>query len=181
MSPAYGLAVDNVVQFVVALANGTLITTSPCSFPDLFWALRGGGGGTFGVIVSVTYRLHRKPEEGATGITLVVGLLRHMTSSRLFFDNLLYRTPALLSANPGVWGGYFYVRAQNPGSPYGSVMLVWVYNDTSSAAKQSLEPLLSFLQSNPLDFAVVTNTLQPFPSMSDWYSDVIHSQQTTGT
>eukprot|EP01062_Namystynia_karyoxenos_P019979 TRINITY_DN17559_c0_g1_i1.p1 TRINITY_DN17559_c0_g1~~TRINITY_DN17559_c0_g1_i1.p1 ORF type:complete len:641 (+),score=170.45 TRINITY_DN17559_c0_g1_i1:83-1924(+) len=53
-----GLGVDNVLQFEVVLANGTFAVADKCSNPDLFWALRGGGGGTFGVVVAVQYRLH---------------------------------------------------------------------------------------------------------------------------
>lgn len=45
----YGVGVDNVVDFDVVLPNGTFAQgVDACNEPDLFWALRGGGGGTFG-------------------------------------------------------------------------------------------------------------------------------------
>jgi len=53
-----GLGVDNVVQFEVVLADGSLATVDACSEPELFWALRGGGGGNWGVVVSQTSKLH---------------------------------------------------------------------------------------------------------------------------
>ncbi len=56
-------------------------------FADLFWALRGGG--TFGVILSVTYRLHAVPATGAVGMSLSLSFLRGVDSSALFFDGLL--------------------------------------------------------------------------------------------
>lgn len=56
----YGLGVDNVVDFDVVLANGTLVKADACTNPDLFWALRGGGGGTFGAVVHVHYKVHPK-------------------------------------------------------------------------------------------------------------------------
>lgn len=56
-SRRYGLGVDNVLQFEVVLANGNLVTADRCSYPDLFWALRGGGGGSFGVVTAVQYKL----------------------------------------------------------------------------------------------------------------------------
>ena len=43
MSPAYGLAADNVLAFTAVLADGSAVTASKCANPDLFWALRGGG------------------------------------------------------------------------------------------------------------------------------------------
>ena len=52
---------DNVLRIDVVLPNGTLAVVTPCSFPDLWWALRGGGGGTFGVVVAATHRLHADP------------------------------------------------------------------------------------------------------------------------
>ena len=46
LSRKYGYGIDNVVAFDVVLANATAITVDECSHADLFWALRGGGGGT---------------------------------------------------------------------------------------------------------------------------------------
>jgi hypothetical protein len=50
--------VDNVLQFTIVLADGSLITTNSFQYPDLFWALRGGGGGTYGIVTSTTYQTH---------------------------------------------------------------------------------------------------------------------------
>ncbi|KAF8527003.1 FAD-binding domain-containing protein [Hysterangium stoloniferum] len=56
LSPTFGLAADNALQFEIVIANGTLLTVNSVSNPDLFWALRGGGAGSWGVIVSTTFR-----------------------------------------------------------------------------------------------------------------------------
>jgi Berberine and berberine like len=53
----YGMGVDHVVSFRVVLANGTIVNADACTNPDLFWALRGGGGGTYGVVTHVHYQL----------------------------------------------------------------------------------------------------------------------------
>ena len=53
----HGMAVDNLLGATVITANGQLRTVSAESEPDLFWALRGGGG-NFGVVTSFEFRLH---------------------------------------------------------------------------------------------------------------------------
>lgn len=53
----YGLACDNLVAAEVVTADGDLLRVGPDRHPDLFWALRGGGG-NFGVVTSFSYGLH---------------------------------------------------------------------------------------------------------------------------
>jgi len=53
----YGLALDNVVAADVVTADGRLVTADANENPDLFWGVRGGGG-NFGIVTSLKYRLH---------------------------------------------------------------------------------------------------------------------------
>jgi FAD/FMN-containing dehydrogenase len=57
----FGLAADSVVRADVVTAEGRLLTVSADQYPDLFWALRGGGG-NFGVVTSLEFRLYEVPQ-----------------------------------------------------------------------------------------------------------------------
>lgn len=101
----YGMGIDQVTDFQVVLADGSVVTASKCENEDLFWALRGGGGGTFGVTLSVHYQLHQiKPFCEFSFQTSDFYAPYWDTKTVYEWINFLVDAAPLLSPN---WGGYW--------------------------------------------------------------------------
>lgn len=65
----YGMAADNVLEWEIVTADGCLVTATPDNeYSDLYWAVSGGGGGTWGVVVSMTVRIF--PDGPVVGASL---------------------------------------------------------------------------------------------------------------
>lgn len=62
-SKNYGTAAASLLEAEIVTADGVARIANACRHPDLFWALKGGGGGTFGVVTRVTLRTHELPEQ----------------------------------------------------------------------------------------------------------------------
>ncbi|MHA6646045.1 hypothetical protein [Mesorhizobium sp. A623] len=61
-SGGFGLASAGLIEAEIVTADGVVRTVNECQQPELYWALKGGGGGTFGVVTKVTLRTHELPE-----------------------------------------------------------------------------------------------------------------------
>ncbi|KZP25670.1 FAD-binding domain-containing protein [Athelia psychrophila] len=117
LSPSYGLGVDNLLEAHVVTADGQMRVVSECSNADLFWAIRGGGAGTWGVTTQVTYKVHPNVPINA------VFLAMNFTGPEQTYDlvgNLSAIAPALMDLGIGgeliirpTWLNYFAVL---PGS-----------------------------------------------------------------
>jgi hypothetical protein len=92
------MAADQVLAMEVVTADGRFVTASPTSNPDLFWGLRGAGGSTFGVLVSVTVKVY--PVIPVTVMTFSFATSTNVSSTvfwqgvRAYWDNFVTYTDA---------------------------------------------------------------------------------------
>lgn len=119
-SPMFGLGVDNVLEFDIVLADGSAATVNAqkatvtnldgkittLDDSDLFFAVRGGGGSTFGVVTSYTLRAHEIPDGGFTQADLSWGAdMCSKDALYNFIDSYLSWASTLDSK----WGGLAFV------------------------------------------------------------------------
>lgn len=107
-SRRYGTAAGNVLEMEVVTASAEVLTVNESLRPDLFWALRGGGGGTFGVVSNVTMRTYEMPSL----IGRVTGSVTAKNDEA--FRVLLTEIVALLAdLSDSNWGEYIWVNPDN--------------------------------------------------------------------
>ncbi|TFK91561.1 FAD-binding domain-containing protein [Polyporus arcularius HHB13444] len=99
-SNAFGLAVDRALEFKVVTPLGTNLTANACQNSDMYFALRGGGGGTFGVVLEVTMRA--LPQVAFPVVAVSLGEV-NATQSVKWLTFLV--SNAIPYAETG-WGGY---------------------------------------------------------------------------
>ncbi|KAK7060249.1 hypothetical protein VNI00_001014 [Paramarasmius palmivorus] len=153
LAPVYGLGVDNALQFTVVVASGEYLTANAYTNPDLFWALRGGGGGTFGVVTSVTHLTHPSTPVSAVFIDANFSSL----------DVAREVTAEFFRIQPGLadsgWGGYSWILNTSLSSR------LLAPNVSDADANATFAPFAEFVKSKSNDSSVYT---APFASFHDW-------------
>ncbi len=92
--------VDNALQFTIVKADGDHVVANTYRNSDLFWALRGGGAGSWGVVISVTYRTHDLLPLTASDI---ITTFPNPEVAQTVLTEFLRLQPKLSDAG---WGGY---------------------------------------------------------------------------
>jgi FAD/FMN-containing dehydrogenase len=139
----FGLTVDNLLSCDVVLADGSFVTANESSHPDLFWALRGGGG-NFGVVTSFVFRCHPIGENGVIYGGPVLYDIADTTEVMRWYRELQPRLPEDLSG----WIGVLTIPPvpSFPESVWGKKAcgIVWCYSGPHDRADEVLEPVRSF-------------------------------------
>ncbi|CAF0875282.1 unnamed protein product [Rotaria sp. Silwood1] len=99
-----GLAADQVLEYDVVMANGERKTVNACQNSDLFWALSGGGGGTYAIVLSAVIRTFPSPY--MIGVTYGVNTKNNTRYARLI-ESFIRLLPTLADAG---WSGYFFIE-----------------------------------------------------------------------
>lgn len=152
LSTIYGLAADNALSYDVVTPNGTLVTATRTQNKDLYWALSGGGGGNYGVVISMVFRAH--PDNVVAGAKFAID-----TSS--LGDSVLYSViDAFHAALPAIVdSGVMIIYFFGPG--FFQVPAMTAYGKTQDQVEAILEPFVSALAELNIDLAP---TYTQFPS-----------------
>ncbi|KAK4224033.1 6-hydroxy-D-nicotine oxidase [Podospora fimiseda] len=157
LSGFYGVGSDHAVSFDIVLASGQQVTANRLQNPDLFYALKGGGMGTFGVVTSVTIKTY--PVIPVVGMSFTIS----GSNSELFWEGIRIwytNAPTYTSQDMYVW----YALQE------GGLLATFVApNKTLSEFNTVINPLLSQLTAANVSF---TTDIRPFSKFGDLYRDI---------
>jgi FAD/FMN-containing dehydrogenase len=174
LSRRFGLTVDNLLSADVVLADGTFVTASERSHPDLFWALRGGGG-NFGIVTSFTFRCQDIGEHGTIIGGPVLYDLADTPEVMRWYRELLPSLPEELSG----WIGLITIP---PAPPFPEELwgrkacgIVWCYTGAHDRADAVIEPVRTYgspllVGLQPMPFDVLQSAFDGlYPAGLQWY------------
>ena len=158
-SKHYGLAAGSLLEAEIVTADGNIRVANASTNPDLFWALKGGGGGSFGVVSRVTVRLHELPQFfGVTNFTIKAasddayrGLIREFVS---FYRDHLFNDH---------WGEQVGLNPDN------SLEIKMVFQGLDAdQAKKVWQPFLAWVARSPKLYSVGRVVVGSLPAQRMW-------------
>jgi FAD/FMN-containing dehydrogenase len=168
----YGLAIDNLLEADLVLANGERVRASAEENPDLFWAIRGGGG-NFGVVTSFLFRLNE--------VGTVIGGPTFWPVDAAEEVLSVYRE--FLPQAPRELNGFFAFATVPPGPPFPEALhlqkvcgVVWCYVGSEDAAGKAMAPMLDAAPEpllhgvGPMPHAALQGAFDAlYPAGHQWY------------
>ncbi len=166
-----GLTIDNMVSADVVLANGKFVQANAKKNPDLFWALRGGGG-NFGIVTAFTFKLQKID-------TVYAGpMLYHLTDAAevmKWYRNFIHKAPDDLN-------GWFAFLTVPPGPPFPENLhlkkmcgIIWCCTAPQAKAEKMFGPIRAFKKPaldfvGPMPQPVLNSMFDPiYPPGLQWY------------
>ena len=167
----FGLTVDNLLAADVVLADGSFVTATADSHPDLFWALRGGGG-NFGIVTSFLFRCHDVGD-------VVAGPILYDVADT---SDVLRWYREIQPSLPEELSGWFALLTIPPAPPFPEQLwlrkacaVVWCYTGPPERADETLAPVRGFGTplldaTQPMPFPVLQSPFDAlYPAGLQWY------------
>ena len=169
------------MQFTMISSNGTRFVANAHRNPNLFFALRGGGGGTYGVVTSVTYQTHPNLPLVSATFSASTNAFTPTAALQELLTDLVKVLPQL--SDDGWGGSALLVPDPNTGHLGLSMSLV-LFNGTMEQANQTIAPFFTTAEGlvaasdNELTIQIASTTA--FDSFFSWYTTTFSAPSIAG-
>jgi FAD/FMN-containing dehydrogenase len=165
-SKAYGTAAAGLLEAEIVTADGQVRLANPRLNPDLFWALKGGGGGCFGVVTRLTLRTHQPPPYFGA-VTARIQAQSDAAFRRLVERILAFYRNSLF--NP-MWGEQIRFLSGN------AVAINMVFQGLDQAgARAAWAPFFGWVSAAPADYAMEKPQIISIPARHFWDAKMLKS------
>lgn len=165
LARGYGLTIDSMLAADLVLADGSAATASPDQNPDLFWAIRGGGG-NFGIVTSFLFRLH---PVGTVYAGPMIWPIERAADVLRWYRDFIPQAAENLS-------GFFAFLNVPPGPPFPEalwtktvVAIVWCYTGRIEDAEETFAPVRLALGAPLVDLVGA----MPFPALQSMFDPLL--------
>jgi FAD/FMN-containing dehydrogenase len=163
-SKGFGTAAANLLEAEVVTADGAVRIANPVRNRELFWALKGGGGGTFGVVTRLTLRTHALPAFFGAVLTTITAASDDAYAT-LVGQVLSFYQERLLNPH---WGD---VIGFGPGRQIAFTMTF--QGLTKAEAERTWAPLFDWVEARPADYTLADPQVLEVPAQDFWNADVL--------
>lgn len=175
LSVLYGMAADQVLEATIVSPSGQILTINACQNAEYFYAFRGGGGGTFGVLIDVTVKTFPTPP-----VTILTLEIISPTADDAFFEQMAYIMSQYPYLSNYSISGYPYIFPVYPTSANTSVAMYqagFMLHDGTSGEEMTeiFEPILSHINTTWPGTYLVNSTAK-YPS---FYTDFLDFHDTS--
>jgi FAD/FMN-containing dehydrogenase len=150
LSSTYGMGADNLLEATIVTPDGREILTNPCINSDLFFAIRGGGGGTYGVVLSAVIKTFPSPR--TTLHQLSIASVSSNISSNIspnisteYYDLLGFLHAEMPRLKEGGMQGYYRMTGP-PATP--TLSFIWgffIYDKPNGTVEKLMGPIKKYL------------------------------------
>jgi FAD/FMN-containing dehydrogenase len=158
-SKEFGTAAANLLEAEVVTADGTVRVVNEFQDPDLFWALKGGGGGTFGVITRFTLRTHPLPSY-LGGVSATISAKSVAAYQKLVAQTISFYRQSLFNPH---WGEQLHFG-------FGTTVVVAMNFQglTQAQAEQVWAPFFAWVKARPADYELTEPVVGAVPARDYW-------------
>lgn len=167
-SKHYGTAAAGLLEAEVVTADGQVRVANGCTNPDLFWALKGGGGGSFGIVSKVTLRMRELPEWAGAAI-FNIKASSDDAFRRLIRQFVGFYRDALFNDH---WGEQAHV---SPGNTLGITMVS--HGLDTEQTKKVWQPFMDWLAKSPGSYTIEAKPIVLSLPARKWWDVEWHKAQ----